>query len=195
MSTDAQSVSQSAPQSVPIDYRASPVFDSPELQAGRHRLVYSVMTFVAWIVWAWLWLPLVTLVGWYLGVRTFIREIVIPPTGTMWMSVVAYLLVIALIGIFLIMWSRYNVLRFRGDERRRAAARVTDTEMRMRFDLSPELLARFRDEDSLVVEHDELGRITGVFESSDVLSIRRRSTRAAARVPHDPREGPRTRLA
>jgi biofilm PGA synthesis protein PgaD len=186
MSTDAQPV--------PVDYRVNPVFDSPELQAGRHRLVYSVMTFVAWIVWAWLWLPLVTLVGWYLGVRTFIREIVIPPTGTMWMSVVAYLLVIALIGIFLIIWSRYNVLRFRGDERRRAAAQVTDTEMRMRFDLSPDLLARFRDEESLVVEHDEIGRIAGVFASSDVLSIRRRSTRAAADAPQDPLDGTR-RLA
>ena len=181
-------------QPVPVDYGVSPVFDSPELQAGRHRLVYSVMTFVAWIVWAWLWLPLVTLVGWYLGVRTFIREIIIPDSVTIWASVLVYLLIIVLIGIFLIMWSRYNVLRFRGDERRRAAARVTDTEMRMRFDLSPDLLARFRDEDSLVVEHDEIGRIAGVFESSDVLSIRRRSTRAAAGAPQDPPERTR-RLA
>ena len=65
-------------QSVSIDRRPGPVFDSPELQARSHRVIYSVMTFAAWIVWAWLWLPLVTLLGWYLGIRTFLREIVIP---------------------------------------------------------------------------------------------------------------------
>lgn len=182
---------RSSAQSVPIDHRPGLIFDSPELQARSHRVIYSVMTFVAWIVWAWLWLPLITLLGWYLGVRTFIREIVIPDSGAMWASGLVYLLVILVIGIFLIVWSRYNVFRFGGEERRREAIPVTDSELRQTFELSPAALGRFRDEDSLVVEHDEEGRVAGVFASSDVLSIRSRSTQAAAGAPPD--RGERTR--
>jgi biofilm PGA synthesis protein PgaD len=178
-------------QSVSIDRRPGPVFDSPELQARSHRVIYSVMTLAAWLVWAWLWLPLVTLLGWYLGIRTFLREIVIPDPAAMRSSLLTYLLVILSIGILLTVWSRYNVFRFRGQERRGEVSPVTDSELSDTFRISSAALDRFRDEDSLVLEHDEDGRLAGVFASSSVVSIRSRTKLAAAGAAPGREERPR----
>ncbi len=141
------------------------IFDRPELQARRHRWVYSTLTLVAWMLWMYLWLPVVTLAAWYLGARTFIREIVIPDPRTMATLALGYLIVVVILGVALVVWSRYNLRRFRGRERRHASHPVSDREMQEWFRISPEKMERLRWEGSLIIEHDDEGQVLAVVES------------------------------
>lgn len=135
------------------------IFNRPELQEGRRRWVFWALTFLAWIAWAYLWLPVITLLGWYLGFRTFVREIVLPDPRTMLTSGLIYLGIVAFIAILLIGWSRYNLKRFGGADRRRFPGVVADEEVCQWFGISPELLATLRAEPSLSVVYDEEGTL------------------------------------
>lgn len=144
------------------------IIDRPELQARRHRWTYSTLTLVAWAVWMYLWLPVVTIVAWYLGVRTFIREIMLPDRAVVLTLVLSYLAVIIVMGVILVVWSRYNLRRFRDLDRRRASPPVTDQVILEWFRCSPENMERLRVEKSVTVEYDEEGVILAVEPGSKV---------------------------
>lgn len=146
----------------------APIFDLPELQTRRQRLVYGALTLTAWIIWAYLWLPLITAVGWLLGFRAFVREIVLPDPSNLFSVGVGYLIVIIALAAALVAWSRYHVHRFRGRERRSPPRPVSDAEMRSWFGVSGETLGRLRRGASLSVEyHDATGRL----QSASRLSV------------------------
>ena len=153
-------MSQATKTPIPARRMDSPlVVDRPELQRNPQRLVYSVLTLVAWVVWVYLWLPLVTLVAWYFGLRIFLREIVIPDPRTMVTVGVVYGLVVLVLGGSLLVWSRYNVRRFRDRERREEVSPLSDQAISEWFGIPGETLAAFRSESSLTVHLDEHGQV------------------------------------
>lgn len=159
------------------------IFDRPEFQEGRQRWLFWALTLAAWFVWAYLWLPVVTLLGWYLGFRTFVREIVIPDPRTMLSSGIVYLGIVALIGLVLIGWSRYNLRRFGGEDRRRAPGAVADEEIRVWFGLAPDTLELLRSGRTLVVEYDEEGVLRRARHSAPSLASPRISGGEREPVP------------
>jgi biofilm PGA synthesis protein PgaD len=142
--------------------RSGLIIERPELQPKAQRAVYGTVTAVAWVVWAYLWLPLVTLVAWYFGVRAFVREIVIPDQMTLMLTAVIYVAVIIVLGGSLLIWSRYNLRRFGGAERRKAPEPVGRHELLAWFGIPEETLERMRTAGSVVVEHGEEGNVVGV---------------------------------
>ncbi|MDZ7778445.1 MAG: poly-beta-1,6-N-acetyl-D-glucosamine biosynthesis protein PgaD [Gemmatimonadota bacterium] len=140
------------------------VVDRPELQRDPQRIIYSSLTLIAWVAWVYLWLPLVSLIGWYFGVRIFVREIVIPDARTMTMVVLTYLAVVIVLGGTLLVWSRYNVRRFRGNERREEAPPLDDADVRDWFRIEQALLERLRSADSMILHLDDDGHIEDVVD-------------------------------
>ncbi|TVP77726.1 MAG: poly-beta-1,6-N-acetyl-D-glucosamine biosynthesis protein PgaD [Gemmatimonadales bacterium] len=138
------------------------IFDRPELQARRHRWAYTTLTLIAWVVWMYLWLPLITLLAWYFGIRALIREAVIPDPGTVLSIAAIYLLVVAILGGILIGWSRYNLRRFGGKDRRKEARGVPASEVAAHFGIREDTLADMRAGRSLVLSHSPGGRVSGV---------------------------------
>lgn len=138
------------------------IIDRPELQARRHRWIYSTLTLIAWVVWMYLWLPVVTFIAWYFGVRTFLREVVIPSPGHLFGLAMTYLAIIAVMGVILILWSRYNLGRFGGKDRRKEPADLADADLQKWFDISASQLMNFRTQRTLVVEHGEVGEVVEV---------------------------------
>jgi biofilm PGA synthesis protein PgaD len=142
--------------------RSGLIIERPELQPRRERFVYGTITAVAWVLWAYLWLPLVTLVAWYFGIRAFIREVSIPDRLTLLTTGASYLLVILLLGGGLLVWSRYNLRRFGGKDRREGSAPLEGEEIRSWFGISDSTLQIMRNEGSVVVEHGGAGEVQGV---------------------------------
>ncbi|CAN5803427.1 hypothetical protein BH23GEM11_BH23GEM11_18690 [soil metagenome] len=138
------------------------IIERPDLQRRGERVVYGTVTAVAWVLWAYLWLPLVTLVAWYFGVRTFIREVVIPDRITLLATGATYLLVIVLLGGGLLLWSRYNLRRFGGEDRRAASAPLDGAQIGAWFGIPASTLEFMQGEESVVVEHGEAGQVEGV---------------------------------
>ena len=109
-------------------------FDSRQLQprvinnsdklSTSHRVFWGGVTGVFWLLYLYLWLPLITLAMWLLGVNNALVELYIPQG-----KVDAYLLVtlplIALVcAVVLSTWAEYNRQRFQGVDRRRGSERV-----------------------------------------------------------------------
>ncbi|TVP58053.1 MAG: poly-beta-1,6-N-acetyl-D-glucosamine biosynthesis protein PgaD [Gemmatimonadales bacterium] len=153
-------MSRSTSPAARTDRSGSPlIVDQPELQRRPHRMLYSILTLIAWVIWVYLWLPLVTLLAWYFGLRVFLREIVIPDPATMLAVGLVYGLVVLILGGSLLVWSRYNVRRFRGKERREEVPPLSDQAVSEWFAVDPETLARFRSQGSLTVQLDEHGMV------------------------------------
>ena len=97
-----------------------PLINRPDRVSRVRHTVLGAITAVLWVFYAYLWVPLLTLLAWLLGIHTayqrlYLQQNAIDP------FVLASLPVIALIcAVLLIGWAEYNRLRFTdADERRR----------------------------------------------------------------------------
>jgi biofilm PGA synthesis protein PgaD len=146
-------MSRSAPEGYPL------IIDRPELQARHRRVVYSTATLVAWALWMYLWLPLVSLLAWWFGIRSFVREFVVPETPILLRTLLIYGMVVAILALALVVWSRYNLRRFGPRGRRQAPNQVSDREIARWFGVPEDQLPSIRSADSQVVRFLEDGRI------------------------------------
>lgn len=97
-----------------------PLIEKPERISRARRTVGGAVTAAGWLVYAWLWVPLLTFLAWLVGIRTawqrlYLEQNAVDP------FVLAALPVIALLcGLLLIGWAEYNRVRFaKADQRRR----------------------------------------------------------------------------
>lgn len=97
-----------------------PLIDQPEAVSRSRRTIAGVITLLGWLAYAWLWVPVLTLVAWAVGIRTawqrlYLEHNAVDP------FILASLPVIAIVcGLLLIGWAEYNRARFTdADERKR----------------------------------------------------------------------------
>lgn len=156
------------------------IFNRPDLQDTRQRWLHWTLTLLAWVVWVYLWLPLITLVSWYLGLRIFVREIVVPDAATMLSTGIIYLGVVAFMALVLIGWSRYNLKRFGGEDRRQHPEHVSDEAVRRYFGVASETLGVLRARRSMTVAYDDEGQ----FRSATPTRVADSSTSPPDRARH-----------
>lgn len=86
---------------------------------GVRRGVFGTVTAGAWTLYAYLWLPAITLVAWGLGLRTaWVRSVLESSSvdaTTMWLMAA----LVVLLGCALVLWAERQRTRFTGVERRR----------------------------------------------------------------------------
>lgn len=140
------------------------IIDKPELQTHRQRVLFGAATVAAWVMWIYLWLPIITLFGWYFGVIRF-RDVMISNSGALHFAQVIgwYALIILAICGSLVCWALYNWARFH-DARRRVIdpAGVSGDEMVERTHVSSKVLARAQLLRNMTVQHDVHGVIVGI---------------------------------
>jgi biofilm PGA synthesis protein PgaD len=139
------------------------IIDRPDLQSTPQRVVSAGLTAFFWAVWAYLWLPVVALLGWAFGISRFYEEMVVEHGGSALLETLGwYALVIALLAGSLVTWATYNLIRFRGKERRSARSSATIDEVAAHAGLEPAALQLWQRARVLRVRHDESGRIESV---------------------------------
>ncbi len=141
----------------------SPLIERSDLQSPRQRTLYGGLTLAFWAFWIYLWLPVLALLAWSLGVQQAFEYIVEPGGYRNTIQLIGiYALVVLLLGGGLVAWAVYNILRFAGVEKRVAARAVTPVEIGRKFGQNPESVARWQSERRLYVTHDPDGRIARV---------------------------------
>ena len=141
------------------------VIDMPNLQTLRQRYASTVITLIFWIFWFYLWLPLISLVAWVLGIDLFYDRMVVRGGFDTFIEMLPiYALIVVLIGALLIIWGIYNMKRFRGKERRTRALPVTIPTIAGYFMVDPAQLTEWQRAKNLMVHIDELGMIQAVEE-------------------------------
>jgi biofilm PGA synthesis protein PgaD len=141
----------------------SPLIERPDLQSPRQRTLYGALTLAFWAFWFYLWLPLLALLAWSLGLQqAFKYMVVLGGYHDVIRLVGVYALVILLLGGGLLLWAGYNIFRFGGVENRTSALPVTPVEIGRHFGQQPEAVANWQNQQRLYVTHDQDGRIARV---------------------------------
>ncbi|MFC4763925.1 poly-beta-1,6-N-acetyl-D-glucosamine biosynthesis protein PgaD [Dyella koreensis] len=90
----------------------------PERQHPAQRMLFTTATLLAWALWASLWLPLVTLVAWLLGLRVSYVELVVREHSHGVQDLLTMLVIALACALTAAAWAGYNRLRY-GHLRRR----------------------------------------------------------------------------
>jgi len=145
------------------------IIRQPSLQSPWQKYSYGLCTVVAWALWIYLWLPLISLVAWLLGFRIFYRHM-IELGGWTWFrnALTGYLSMTAILCGALILWALYNQIRFRGRERRGPRPPAQAGEIGRFFGLDASTLERARRARRLVIRFDDRGAIREILTGPDV---------------------------
>lgn len=136
------------------------IISTPSLQNLRQKYVSTVLTFLFWVIWIFLWTPLVTLVGWVLGLeQVYFQMVALDGYREVLKDFVLFLEWVAVMGGALAIWALYNFLRFRNVERRTALPPVTMTQQATFFRVDAEILAKHQQARCLSVSFDANGNI------------------------------------
>lgn len=133
----------------------------PDLQSVRRRHVYAGISLVAWLIWLYLFVPLLTLVVWAFGVHRFDEYLLKSPANSAHVFLI-YGVIIVAAGVAFLLWATYNLLRFRDKDRRAAPDAVTASETAAYFGLRADQLDALRTLQVVRVHHDETGAISRV---------------------------------
>ncbi len=138
----------------------SPIIARPELQSRQQRGLYGALTLVFWAFWIYLWLPVLALLAWALGLQQAYKYMIVLDGYREVLRLAGiYSLIILLLGGALVLWAIYNIIRFRGVENRKAALPVTPVEIGRHFGQSPALVADWQTQQRISVTHDDNGSI------------------------------------
>ena len=144
----------------------SPIIQRGDLQSSQQRIIYGALTAAFWALWFYLWLPLLALLAWALGLQQAYKYMIVLGGYRDLIDLLGwYGLIILLLGGSLILWAGYNIVRFRGVENRSANLAITAKEIARDFGMDAISVERWQRAQTLYVTHDPLGRITRVEES------------------------------
>ena len=137
------------------------IIDTPKLQTLQLKYSSTLLTLLFWVIWFYLWVPLITLVGWWFQIQFFKEEMIIADGLDDFIRVLPTFIgiTLALIGT-LAFWALYNFSRFKGIDRRKPLAPVKNSDFLQLLNISQtELDAAQSNKISTIVISEE-GEIT-----------------------------------
>ena len=154
------------------------IFERPESQPKSARRAMMVLTGIGWTIWIYLWRPLLTLIGWLLGVNLMQYQWV-ELSG--WKGLVDFSIHTVPYGIALcaglLTWATANLIRFRGSDRREPRPLATAEADAQWTRTSADTLREGRNLKRLVCLHDKEGHLLGLqAEATDPVADASRQT-------------------
>jgi biofilm PGA synthesis protein PgaD len=134
--------------------------DSPELLTERERLRDTLATGFMWMLYVYLWLPLISLLAWVMGFE-FAYDVMVRAGGAAGLETVLFWYAVAITTILIAFgtWSLSNRWRYGSRNRRKAHDPVTDPSYMAYFGISAGELAQLRSGRCLALELDSAGGI------------------------------------
>lgn len=134
------------------------IINSPSLQTLRQRYSSVLITLVFWVIWFFLWIPIITAVAWYLGFDVMYFEMFeMSGYKEVIRSFINFLIVVAILGGSLAVWATYNYLRFRGKDRRSAIKVVTPADISNYLNVDEDELKKYQHDRFVSVDFDDEG--------------------------------------
>jgi biofilm PGA synthesis protein PgaD len=135
----------------PRPLRHPEILYRPELQSAGQRTLYSVLTLLAWTVWLYLFVPLLSLLAWWFGIEAFSLYLLEPADRSDLLTLLTYAGVVVLSALVIVAWSIYNLRRYGGLDRRKPIPPVSDEELRAHHDIDARTLAALRTQRRVVL--------------------------------------------
>lgn len=154
-----------------------PIIDRARLPTLEHWTLSGFLTIVFWAFWIHLWLPLLALLAWSLGLKQAYKYMIELRGYAEVLALLGfYLLVVLLMGGVLVCWATYNILRSRRLSTRVANRPVTDEQIARYFRHGQQAVRSWQQAARLLVTHDEKGGIALV----EILELKEPTARQPA---------------
>lgn len=141
------------------------IIENPELQSLFHRYGWRSITFAFWVLYIYLWLPLITLAAWWLGVKLFNLHIIkLNGYAGLASQLGLYCTVILTMSFVLIGWAEIERLRFKGSFRRADNLTVTVAEVAKKYQLQEVQLSQLMQKKFMRVHFSAKGEISKIVE-------------------------------
>lgn len=141
----------------------------PHRQRPASRAFFGLLTFLAWMLWVSLWLPLITLLAWLFGLRTSYVQLFVDNHARGWHQLLYLSLLALACAVVISSWSAYNWWRFRALDRRRGRSRVAMTAMAGQLGVQPASAIELRSGARIVLKFAEDGSIHHVVATPAVV--------------------------
>ncbi len=141
------------------------IIEKPELQTNAQRYGWTTVTFVFWALYIYLWLPLITLLAWWVGVKLFhLHMIQLHGYEGLLDKLGLYSVIIFIVSITLIGWAEIDRMRFKNKLRRTDRKPITASEVAKKYNLQEHELSLLRQKKSMVVHFSDKGVISDIAE-------------------------------
>ena len=143
------------------------IINKPSLQSLWQRFSSTVFTFVFWVIWFYLWIPVLTFSAWIVsidmlhyqffemnGLQSIVNDLVFIISG------------VTALGGTLVVWASYNYIRFKGEDRRKAFAPVTADQLADAFGVDVSMLTDWQESKYLSLGFDGEGIIINIQQAS-----------------------------
>jgi biofilm PGA synthesis protein PgaD len=141
------------------------IIDRPDLQSKAERYGWGSITLAFWVLYVYLWLPLLTLAAWWIGVKLFNYHMIeLQGYSGLIDKLDLYSVIILAISAILIGWAELNRMRFKNQLRRTDNVDVTVYEVAEKYDLDADKLTELRQKKSMTVYFSDQGTISDIRE-------------------------------
>jgi biofilm PGA synthesis protein PgaD len=114
------------------------IISRPERQSGPQHAVFGALTLTIWVLWIYLWLPLITAILWMVGIHWAYIQVF---QGTRGVSLWVILWIMLSTVIAVASWSNYNNIRYAKKTQRRRAQAVHKAAIREKFGITSPTLS------------------------------------------------------
>lgn len=136
------------------------IIDHPKEVPLPRRVGWGFVTFLFWMLWFYLWVPLITFVAWALGLNqafnVFQWENDVMELKRL---VVIYILIIAALGSCLLLWAFSEFMRFRNLNRRTKPTSVRTEECAAYAEVRAKDMEAWQKSRSMIAFHDDHGEL------------------------------------
>jgi len=136
-----------------------------DLQTTGQKTTSAVLSSLGWMVWVYLFIPLLSAIAWWLGYHRVDTYLIHNDAGFFHqMALIAPLIIV--LGAILLLWAFYNLMRFRGRERRERPDDVSVAEIAHFFEIETRVAEAAQRSQISTYHFDDTGRITAIETSS-----------------------------
>lgn len=139
------------------------IIEHPEWQTPKQRLILGSITLLFWVLWFYLWIPVISVLAWVFGIKLFEYHMIELGGYQDLVELLGwYVAGIFLLGGSLIAWATYNIQRFKQVTRRGVRSEVTIENQARHFQVDVEALQVHRNSQLVEIEYNENLQITRV---------------------------------
>jgi biofilm PGA synthesis protein PgaD len=136
------------------------IIERPDLQSRAERYGWLSVTLLCWLLWLYLFVPLLSLLAWALGATVVYRALLADLRVPELLGILAsYGTGIGVLTTVYLGWAVSSYLRFRGMDRRRRPAGATLTALAASHHLEVDELRRLRAAPRTVLSAEQLERM------------------------------------
>ncbi len=136
------------------------IINAPSMQSLWQKYSSAMITFVFWVLWFFLWIPVITAVAWYFGFEIMYFEMFeMSGYKAVIRSFIYFLIIVALLGGTLATWAGYNYYRFKGKDKRSTPTQISTAQQAEFLHMQESQLSLYQNSQLINVSFDESGKI------------------------------------